>query len=144
MQHVKKHNPPRPLFTHALIHYLKGEELALSSRVTPVADAGLVGDSGSDGPTRHRADIDSIDLALEVSVENLTESLCWQRLGGISKLQLKSAIRIHTNPQTGQIAANILWNFLSKMSKAFKVDSERHQGVASEGQHRKKVVQRRF
>lgn len=30
------------------------------------------------------------------------------------------------------------------MSKAFKVDSERHQGVASEGQHRKKVVQSRF
>lgn len=108
MQHVKKHNPPCPSFTHALIHYLKGEELALSSRVTPVADAGLVGDSGSDGPPRHRADIDSIDLALEVSVENLTESLCRQWLGGISKLQLKSAIRIHTNPRTGQIAANIL------------------------------------
>lgn len=50
----------RPLHssTHTLIHYLKGEELALSSRVTPVADTGLVGDSGSDSPPRdvHRVD----------------------------------------------------------------------------------------
>lgn len=44
--------------THTLIHYLKGEELALSFRVTPGADAGLVGDSGSDSPPwdAHRVD----------------------------------------------------------------------------------------
>lgn len=36
--------------THTLIHYLKREELSLSFRVTPGADTGLVGDSGSDSP----------------------------------------------------------------------------------------------
>lgn len=50
----------RPLYssTHTLIHYLKGEELALSSRITPCADIGLVCDSGSDSPPR---DINRID-----------------------------------------------------------------------------------
>lgn len=45
--------------THTLIHNVKGEELALSFRVTPGADVGLVGDSGSDSPPRgiHRVDI---------------------------------------------------------------------------------------
>lgn len=42
----------RPLYssTYTLIHYFKGEELALSSGVTPRANARLVGDSGSDSP----------------------------------------------------------------------------------------------
>lgn len=44
--------------THTLIQYLKGEELALSSGVTPGADTGFVGDSGSDSPPEeiHTAD----------------------------------------------------------------------------------------
>lgn len=44
--------------THTLIHYVKGEELALSSRITPGADIGLAGDSGSDSPPR---DINRVD-----------------------------------------------------------------------------------
>lgn len=40
------------LSTHTFIHYLKGEKLSLSSRVTPGTDIGLVGDSGSDSPPR--------------------------------------------------------------------------------------------
>lgn len=42
----------RPLYssTYTLIHYLEGEELALSFGVTPRANARLVGDSGSDSP----------------------------------------------------------------------------------------------
>lgn len=42
--------------THALIHDLHGEELAIAARVAPGADAALVGDPGADGPpTGHRA-----------------------------------------------------------------------------------------
>lgn len=41
--------PPTDV-THALIHYLKGEELPLPSRVTPGTDIGLGSDSGSDRP----------------------------------------------------------------------------------------------
>lgn len=38
--------------THTFIYYLKGEKLSFSSWITPVADTGLVHDSGSDGPSR--------------------------------------------------------------------------------------------
>lgn len=38
--------------THTFIYYLKGEELSFSFGVTPVANTGLVHDSGSDGPSR--------------------------------------------------------------------------------------------
>lgn len=58
----------RPLHwsTHTLIHYFKGEELSLSSGVTPGADIGLVGDPGSDSPPRdiHRVDTCNNESAL--------------------------------------------------------------------------------
>lgn len=59
----------RPLHssTHTFIYYLKREELALSFRVAPVADTGLVGDSGSDSPPRdtHRVDACNNSSALK-------------------------------------------------------------------------------
>lgn len=36
--------------THALVHQLHGEELAVTAGVAPCADAALVGDAGADGP----------------------------------------------------------------------------------------------
>lgn len=57
---------PRYSSTHTFIHYLKGEELALSLRITPCADIGLVCDSGSDSPSR---DINRIDTYNTYNVE---------------------------------------------------------------------------
>ncbi len=47
---MDSHNRPLHSCTHTFIHYLKREEFSLSSWVAPVADIGLAGDSGSDGP----------------------------------------------------------------------------------------------
>lgn len=48
--------------THTFIHYLKREELALSSRITPGADIGLAGDSGSESPPREIIAVDTNNI----------------------------------------------------------------------------------
>lgn len=44
------------LSTHTFIQYIKREKLSFSFRVTPGADIGLVGDSGSDSPPRNKTE----------------------------------------------------------------------------------------